>query len=203
MTVPLVILAAFALLLGLIGTPAWPWFQSFLDGTHTTLAFSAFSGLDVMPVMIFSSLLVFCGLGLGWIFYGRRPIASASASDPLGRLQPQLYSVMNHAFFFDAFYGATLIRWNNGCSVLCDWLDQWVWNGAVQTVSYFVVGIAHLDDFFDASIVNSGFDEGCQRVRLGGQILSLLQDGQVQSYMRVIGCALVLLVIFLLWGAKV
>jgi NADH-quinone oxidoreductase subunit L len=37
MTVPLVILAAFAMLLGFIGTPAWPWFQSFLDGTHSTL----------------------------------------------------------------------------------------------------------------------------------------------------------------------
>ena len=65
MTVPLVILAAFAVLLGFIGTPAWPWFQSFLDGTHTTFAFSAFSGLNVLPVMISSSLLVFCGLGLG------------------------------------------------------------------------------------------------------------------------------------------
>ena len=34
MTAPLVILAVFAMLLGFLGTPAWPWFQSFLDGTH-------------------------------------------------------------------------------------------------------------------------------------------------------------------------
>ncbi len=33
MTVPLVILAAFAVLLGFLGTPAWPWFQSFLNRT--------------------------------------------------------------------------------------------------------------------------------------------------------------------------
>ena len=32
MTIPLVILAAFAILLGFVGTPAWPWFQSFLEG---------------------------------------------------------------------------------------------------------------------------------------------------------------------------
>ena len=31
MTIPLTILAAFALLLGFVGTPAWPWFQSFLE----------------------------------------------------------------------------------------------------------------------------------------------------------------------------
>ncbi|HEX7569691.1 MAG TPA: proton-conducting transporter membrane subunit, partial [Verrucomicrobiae bacterium] len=32
MTVPLVILAAFAILLGFVGTPAWPWFDGFLNG---------------------------------------------------------------------------------------------------------------------------------------------------------------------------
>ena len=31
MTMPLVILAVFAILLGVIGTPAWPWFDSFLE----------------------------------------------------------------------------------------------------------------------------------------------------------------------------
>src|SRR5205823_9938268 len=30
MTIPLMILALFSILLGFIGTPAWPWFQSFL-----------------------------------------------------------------------------------------------------------------------------------------------------------------------------
>ncbi len=30
MTIPLLILAAFSILLGFIGTPAWPWFQSFV-----------------------------------------------------------------------------------------------------------------------------------------------------------------------------
>jgi len=203
MTVPLVILAAFAMLLGFIGTPAWPWFQSFLDGTHTTFAFSAFSGLNILPVMISSSLLVFCGLGLGWAFYGHKPIESSQASDPLNTIQPSIFSFLGHAFYVDTLYSATIIRWNTGCSRVCDWLDRWVWNGVVQTVSYFVVGIAHLDDFFDTSIVNSGFDEGCQGVSRSGQILSLLQDGQVQSYMRIIGCALIVLVIFLLWGAKV
>ena len=31
MTVPLIILAVFAVLLGVIGTPAWPWFDGYLD----------------------------------------------------------------------------------------------------------------------------------------------------------------------------
>jgi NADH-quinone oxidoreductase subunit L len=202
MTVPLVVLAAFAVLLGFIGTPAWPWFQSFLEGNRAAFSLAAFYGTGIIPIMLSSSLLVFLGLGLGWFFYGRKPIASASAPDELGKLQPQIYSVLNHAFFVDAFYGATIIRLNSVWAKLCDWLDQWVWNGAVQTVSYLVLVVAWLNNFFDASVVNSGFDEGCEGVSRGGQLLALLQGGQVQSYMRVIGCALIALTLFLLWGVR-
>jgi NADH-quinone oxidoreductase subunit L len=202
MTGPLVILATFAVLLGFIGTPAWPWFQSFIEGNRATFSLSAFFGAGIMPIMLSSSLLVFLGLGLGWWFYGRKPIASAAAPDQLGKLQPQLYSVLNHAFFVDALYGATIIRLNTVWAKVCDWLDRWVWNGAVQTVSYLVLVVAWLNNFFDASVVNSGFDEGCEGVSRGGQLLALLQGGQVQSYMRVIGCALIALTLFLLWGVR-
>jgi NADH-quinone oxidoreductase subunit L len=202
MTVPLVILAAFAMLLGFIGTPAWPWFQSFLKGNRAAFSLAAFSEAGTLPVMLSSSLLVFLGLGLGWWFYGRKPIESAEAPDALGKLQPSIYSLLGHAYFVDALYQATLIRLNIFFSRLCDWLDRWVWNGAVQTVSNLVLGVAWLDHLFDTYIVNTGFDEGCEGVSHSGRILSLLQGGRVQNYMRLIGCALVALTIFLLWGAK-
>jgi hypothetical protein len=59
-----------------------------------------------------------------------------------------------------------------------------------------------VDNFFDAGIINTGFDGGCESVSRGGQFLSLLQGGRVQGYLKVIGVTLVALVIFLLWGAK-
>ena len=202
MTIPLVILAAFAVLLGFIGTPAWPWFQSFLDNKPVSLGFSALSSHGILSVMLTSSFLVFIGIGLGWWFYGRKPIESARVEDELGKLQPPAFTVLGHAFFVDALYSATILRLNAWSAGVCDWLDRWVWNGAVQTVSYLVLVVAWLDNFFDASVVNSGFDEGCEGVSRSGQILSLLQNGQVQSYMGVIGCALIALVVLLLWGAR-
>ena len=202
MTIPLVILAAFAMLLGLIGMPAWPWLQSFLDDKRATLNFAAFSNVGLLAVMVSSSLLVFLGLGLGWWFYGRKPIADADAPDELGQLQPRIFAVLGHSFYVDELYGATILRLNAWWSRVCDWLDRWVWNGAVQTVSHLVLGFAWLDNFFDAHVVNAGFDEGCQSVSRGGQVLSLLQGGRVQSYLRTIGLALIALVVFLLWGAR-
>ena len=85
MTIPLTILAAFALLLGLVGTPAWPWFHSFLSGTPVAVRLSGFSEPGLLPVMVSSSIVVFLGLGLGWYFYGRKPIVSAEAPDAVGQ----------------------------------------------------------------------------------------------------------------------
>jgi NADH-quinone oxidoreductase subunit L len=202
MTLPLVLLAAFAVFLGFVGTPAWPWFQSFLEGKPTVFSFAGFSEPGLLPVMISSSLIVFLGLGLGWYFYGRKPIESADAPDAVGQLQPSIYNLLGHAYYVDAIYGATLIRLTTWWSRICDWFDRWIWNGAVQTISYFVLGLAWTDNLFDNYIVNTGFDGGCKTVSGGGRLLALLQGGRIQTYLRIIGCALVALVIFLLWGAK-
>jgi NADH-quinone oxidoreductase subunit L len=202
MTVPLVILAAFAVLLGFIGTPAWPWFQAFLDGQHAALNFAAFHGEGLLPVMFASSLIVFAGLGAGWWFYGRKPIMDADAADAVGKLQPQIFSVLGHALYVDALYRVTVQRLNAWWARACEWMDRWIWNGAVQTVKYTVLGLAKLDDFVDTNVVNGGFDEGCQTVTVGGLILSLLQGGRVQSYMRMIGAALIVLVGFMIWSAR-
>jgi NADH-quinone oxidoreductase subunit L len=202
MTIPLMILASFAVLLGFIGTPAWPWFQSFIENKPATFSFAGFSEPGIVPVMVSSSLLVFLGLGLGWYFYGRKPIQSAEAPDALGKLQPGIFTVLGNAYYIDALYATTIIRLNTFWSRVCDWFDRFVWNGAVQTVSYLVLGLAWLDNFFDGGVVNGAFDGGCESVSRGGQVLALLQAGRVQSYLRIIGCALIALVIFLLWGAK-
>ena len=202
MTIPLVLLATCAVLLGFFGTPAWPWFQSFLDGAAPAFSFSGFSEPGIVPVMLSSSLLVFLGLGLGWYFYGRKPIITAESPDPLGKLQPQTFTLLGNAYYVDALYGATLIHLNTWWSRLSDWFDRFVWNGIVHLLSFAVLGVAWLDNFFDTYVVNTGFDGGCYTVSSGGRILSLLQGGRIQSYLRMIGIALVALVIFLLWGAK-
>jgi len=202
MTAPLMILAAFAVLLGFLGTPAWPWFQSFLEGEHATFSFSGFAAANTGLLMTASSLLVFLGLGIGWSIYGRKPIESSHAPDALEVAQPQVMSVLGHAFYVDALYNATFVRLNTWWAVLCDILDRFVWNGAVQVFSWFILALAWLDSFFDRHVVNAGFDAGCDTVSFGGRSLSHLQRGRVQSYLATIGLALIVLVIIMLWGAK-
>ena len=89
MTGPLVILAACPVFLGLIGTPVWPWFQSFLGGQQAKIDFAAFGENGILPLMLASTVVVFAGFGLGWWFYGRKPIESFEAQDAVERVQPQ------------------------------------------------------------------------------------------------------------------
>ncbi len=203
MTIPLVILATFALLLGFVGTSAWPWFQSFLDGTPLTLSFGAFTQGGILPVMLTSSVIVLIGLTLGWWFYGHHPIESVEAEDNLGRLSPPIFNFMGRAFSVDAFYGATFIRFNTLISRISDWFDRWIWSGAVLTVTQLFFGLAHLDNFLDTHVVNSGFDEGCEGVSRSGQLLSRLQSGRIQGYLKIVAGALIVFTILLLWKARV
>jgi NADH-quinone oxidoreductase subunit L len=200
MTMPLVILAAFAILLGVIGTPAWPWFDSFLNGEPATLNFAGFLESGIRSVMLFSSIIVFLGLGLGWWFYGRKPLVSAEETDSLEKLQPQIFHLLRHKFYVDEFYQATFIRWNGWLSRVSDWFDRRIWNGAVWVVSYFVLGLSWLARSADTYIVNPGFDGGCKTVTVGGKLLARLQDGRTQNYLRLVSVAFAVLVAFLIWS---
>jgi NADH-quinone oxidoreductase subunit L len=202
MTIPLVILAAFSMLLGLIGTPAWPWFTSFLDGRQVNFELKAFTENGVLPVMLSSTIILFLGLGVGWWFYGRQPIESAEAPDALQRLQPQIFNVLRNGFFVDNLYEVTIIRFNTWCSRSCDWLDRWVWGGTVRLATYLVQTLSGLNHSVDAYVVNPTFDQGCRNVTRGSQLLSRLQSGRTQSYLRIVGIAFAALVLFLIWGKR-
>lgn len=202
MTVPLIILALFAAFLGFVGTPAWPWFQAFLEGRHAALDFGAFAGNGILPLMVISSLIVFAGLGLAWWLYGRKPVESAEARDALERIMPGPYHVLARRMYLDELYGATVIRVARWCSQVMDWMDRWVWNGVVQAVAKIVAGVAWIDSSLDMAVINMGFDGGCEGVARGGWLVARVQSGRVQSYLRMLGIALVALVLFLFWSHK-
>jgi len=102
----------------------------------------------------------------------------------------------------DEAYEWAFVRLNRWWARTCAWLDEIVWNGLVQLVSLVTIGLSWVNSLFDEKVVNGVFDEGCRRVNQGGGWMSRLQDGRVQTYLRIIGLALVVLVLFLIWGCK-
>ena len=203
MLVPLVILAALSVLLGFIGTPAWPWFQDFLSGGEelSSRAGSLFEP-GTLRVMGLSSAIVLVGIGVGWWLYGRRPTTRADEPDVLERLQPDVFALLRRKYFVDEIYEATIIRFNAWWAKACDWLDRKVWSGVVLVVALVTLALGWLDRLVDEYVVNLGFDEACRRLTGSGQRMSDLQCGRVQRYLRVLGVALTVLVLVLAWGCR-
>lgn len=200
MTVPLLILAVPAVVLGFLGTPVWPWFQSFLEGDTANVSFGALGG--AFPLMIVSSLIVFVGLGLGWLLYGRKPIVDVGALDRIESAQPGLFHLLSGAFYINELYAATVVRFTLVAASVSAWLDRWIFGGVVRAISTIFVLFAKVDSFADTHVVNRGFDAGCGSVSYGGSFLSKLQAGKVQRYLKFVGVALFVAVALLFWGGK-
>jgi NADH-quinone oxidoreductase subunit L len=202
MTVPLVLLAGFAVLLGFIGTPAWPWLQTFLEMRPSGVDFGQLAENGLLPLMLGSSLLVFAGLTLGWWIYGRRPIKHAAEPDALERMQPAVFHALRQGLYIDQLYAQTVLRLAWWIAVVANWLERWVWSGIPVIVSALTKGLGWIDFSLDRWVVNKGFDEGCDGVADGGRLLARLQDGRVQNYLRYLGAAVAALALFLLLGHR-
>jgi NADH-quinone oxidoreductase subunit L len=202
MTAPLAILAVFAVFLGFVGTPAWPWFQNFLNGRTVTWDGSGFSEPGLVSTMVLSSLIVFAGLLLGWWFYGRKPIANATDPDALEKLAPPLFHALGNRLYIDELYNVTVIALTRFAAAFASWLDRWIFGGLVRLIAWTVTGVGWLDAGVDRFVVNGGFDQGCRELSRGGRLLSRLQNGRVQTYLSVIAAALVVLALWLLWGHR-
>jgi NADH-quinone oxidoreductase subunit L len=201
-TLPLVVLAIFAIALGWLGTPAWEWMQAFLQGKTAAVHWAAFADGGLLTTMAVSSVLVFLGLGLGWQIYGRSPAQNADTPDALEQKWPRVFTALGAGLYVDALYAATVMRLYAAACALSDWLDRRIWSGAVRAVSGGTQWMARAELWTDAHVVNAGFDSGCQGITRGGQALALLQNGRVQRYLRVLALALFVLVAALLWRMR-
>ncbi len=197
MTLPLVILAACAVLLGFLGTPAWPWLQSKLLGEIEVHGHSLFDGAGLMALSI---VLVAFGIGLGWLVYGRAPRRSATASDPLQRTSPGVFAALAARLGFDELYAATIFRVNDAVARCSDFADRWIWGGVIRALGGLGrwIGLTNLDS--DEEIINRGFDGTSETLRDGGQSYSRAQTGDAHGYLLTIALSFAVLATLILIG---
>jgi len=201
MTLPLAILAFFAVVLGLIGTPAWPWFHAFLEGRAAQLDFHAFAEPGLGILMLGSSLVVVLGLGLGWRLYGNKS-PEPPAPDALEKSAPWLWAPLRDRLYVDEFYGVTFIAFYAWWARVADWLDRCIWGGIVAAVAWFFGIWARLNRFLDVHWVDGSFDKTCEELSNGGGLLARVQDGRVQDYLRILAVAVIALAAILIWSSR-
>lgn len=207
MTLPLGVLAVFAVSAGWAGIPeTFPglgglipnWFGEFVGGHALEHEVSH------SPVPLLTSLLVSLGgLLLGWLVYRRQV---AGAADPLAKTLGPVYSLLKNKYYIDEFYAWLLIRPARWLSetLVADWMDRRVLDGILHGLGRFGIWLGEvLRRWFDLPVVNGAGDGVGRGSRWLGTVLSPLQNGHEQTYMLTAviglvtaGVAFILLVVF-------
>ena len=197
MTLPLVILAAAAILLSLVNLPSYPWLQAKLLGQHEVHGHPIFEGAGLMGLSV---LLVALGVGIGWALYGRNPRAKAESPDPLAARAPGPMAALANRFGFDELYAATVGRLNSALATFADVLDRFVWGGAIR----FLAGLGQFTGLVsretDERTLNGGFDATSKGLRGTGQAYSDAQTGEAHGYLRTLALGFVILMILVVLG---
>jgi NADH-quinone oxidoreductase subunit L len=189
MTVPLVILAIFAVALGWLGVPHhFPilggvlpeWFQEFVnEGLLYPVELPDFSWVPLLTSIVVS----LGGLLLGWLVYRN---VQAGDPDPLQRPLGAIYRTLNRKYYIDELYQVVFIRPAIWISEVFTSriMDQGIIDGILHFLAY-VSGI--IGSFFrnaiDNPIINGFGDfvgEGTRRI---GVAIRVIQTGKVQQYM--------------------
>ena len=187
MTVPLIILAVFAVGLGwcgiaedfpVIGGLIPNWFHHFIGSTVAELGF-------VQQPLALGLAFGLGGLALGWLVYGWKPI-KAGETDRVEAAMRKVwlgwfYDAMRERFYLDEIYQATFV---NGSIWLADVLDAFdygqvegrhgVVDWLVNLVGRFGLVLSSISNWFDVNVVDALVNLAGRAGRELSEISSLL-----------------------------
>jgi NADH-quinone oxidoreductase subunit L len=189
MTLPLVVLAFFAVTAGWAGIPEhFPllgrlsanWFHEFVGSTLAeapeTVAFSA--------VPLLTSLVVSLGgLYLGWLAYRQ---VSAGAEDPLRAPLGPVYTVLKNKYYIDELVNFLFVRpakWLSETFVY-QWVDRGLIDGTLHLIARALFSLGSIfRNWIDKPVVNGFGDLVGETVKWFGRTFRFVQTGRVQQYM--------------------
>jgi NADH-quinone oxidoreductase subunit L len=196
MTWPLIILAVFSTFLGLFGMPWASQFYNLLGKYGTILGEHIPHGEFNALVAGISLLVAALGWLLGWLLYGRKPLAEAV--DPLEKPLGPVYTLLKNRWYIDQLYQKAIIRPVIGlASAAYAFDDRIVIDPIVDGVGRFG---RWLSEFLKKAVDNpivDGAVNGVGRVTAWfGDFMRDTQTGQIQHYLLV-AAVTVLLLLFL------
>ena len=202
MTVPLVVLAVFAVGAGFIGTPVWPWFEGYLSGHAVEFTPGKLFTWGVLSLMVVSALVVAAGLFAAYFLYGRRRLREEWSEDPLYVARPAPFRLLQNRFYIDEIYDRTIVRFTYLLGRCAAAAERGFFALIDKATGFGVMGLSWVNRFVDQFIIDRGFDKGCAGLRRGGGAFRKAQNGRSQDYLRAVAVGVTVLVLILVWGAN-
>ena len=200
MTMPLLVLAVFALIGGLFNLPfdipGGGWLHHFAGEVHE---FSHAPGLHLKAVPFtpivagISTVLALGGFLLGINMYRG---LKAGQADPLARMLGPIFPLLQNKYYVDELYQFLIIKPVVALATFCAKFDyDWVINPLVNFVGYLGRMLSVVSGEIDRAIVDEAGVLGTGKLfRWTGQQLRLTQTGQGQSYVLVMAITTLTLV---------
>ena len=224
MTIPLILLAVFAVSVGWSGIPeSFPilgpllnnnYFHHFVGATvHETLhhleeLHLVDHGIETLPfeaTPLGASLFVALGgLFLGWWIYGRKPLESGQ-KDPLVRPLGPLYTFLNNKWYWDELYQFLFIRPTVYLSeiVVYEYVDKGIIDGILHLIARAVYRLGYYVKRFEERVISDGVDWLKDQFLAIAREFRFLQTGRVQEYVLIstlIATALIAVILLINYG---
>jgi NADH-quinone oxidoreductase subunit L len=197
-TIPLMILAALAVLGGVLNLPGLHGLTNWLGHTIAGVEAGEFNFF----VAGLSTVLALLAIGLSWWLYGRRPLL-AGQKDPLKKLLGPVYTIFERKYWVDEFYWAAIINpYVDVSRFLANVVDGRFWHdfvhdrviaGTYNWISRTVLDLRVDRQFIDA--IGNGLGELTKRISSG---LRRLQNGFVRSYALAVLAGVVIILGYLI-----
>jgi NADH-quinone oxidoreductase subunit L len=189
MTLPLVLLAFFAVTFGWVGVPEhFPllgsvipsFFYPFVDST----LLESIKPVDFNIIPLLTSVVVALGgLSLGYLVYRNVP---AGAPDPLQSALGKIYSVLQNKFYFDELYDYLFVRPAYWVSETLTYriVDRGLIDGTLHSISQVAFSLgAILRNYIDKPVINGSADKVGEGTKLLAKSLRYIQSGRIQQYL--------------------
>jgi len=199
MTVPLVVLAAFALAAGFVGIPGTgPEGGSWI---HHFLKFEGFEEAGIhapsfsWPLALRSLGVAVAGIAVAWVVYGLRWVAS----DQIRAWVGPLYPFLRNRMYIDAAYAWVFVRGGLRLAAGLRWVDVHVVDGLVNLVGWVTVLVSRVHRLFDTYVVDGLVNLVGWATRGLGLLLRPLQTGRAYNYILVAAAGVAVIVVVSLW----
>ena len=215
MTLPLIILALFAIGAGFVGVPNdFPVLGAIFSPEHNAFHHLAIESLpmpeataayatlpdyhphappfNIVPVAT-SVIVALAGLWLGYMMYWRRPLKAGQADPLLGVLGP-LHAVLQNRYYLDDIYGAVFVKpsqWLAAQVIVL--LDRGLIDALLHIIARVFTWLGDLTKVLNLWLIDGVGDGIPIAIFHAGGWLRRMQSGRIQQYMLLVLAAAVVI----------
>ena len=197
MTLPLVILAIGALLVGWIGLPAIfggsqfeHWLEPVLGGHGEEHHGSA---AQEWALMIFSVAVATGGFFLAYLLYYKKVVSPERFSNFAGGLP---HRVLYNKYYIDEIYNFFFVKGTLLLASIGSWFDRYIIDFIVDGSAKTTVFVAWIEGLFDNYVVDWMVNKVADTTFYLGDKLRKVQTGNINAYLYVVLGAVVLAILF-------